>query len=95
MRFPITSLSWKPTLDFNKDGPQFLLGSCCDGSVVRWNSYKPDKLDHIQLDGESEYRSLGYSNTGRRFAIAGSKRDVQVYDDERVKLICSFTKEKE
>lgn len=76
MRFPITSLAWKPTFDFQSDGPQFLLGSCCDGSVVRWNSFKVDKLEHVELDRETEYRSVGFSNSGRRFVVAGNTRDV-------------------
>ena len=71
MKFPITSLAWKPTFDFQPDGPQFLLGSCCDGSVVRWNSFKVEQLEHVELDGQSQYRSVGYSYSGRRFVVAG------------------------
>ena len=32
--------------------------------------------------------------TGRRFAIAGNTRQIEVYDDERLKLITSIPKEK-
>jgi len=72
-----------------------LLGSCCDGSIIRWNSFYPGKVEHIELNSECEYRTLDYSCSGRRFAVAGSTRLIEVYDDERMKLICTLPKEKD
>lgn len=95
MKFPVTSLAWKPNFDEDNDGPQFLLGSCCDGTVMRWNSFKADKVEHVTLDGESVYHSVAYSFSGRRFVVAGSNKEVQIYDDDRSKLVCSFSKDLE
>ena len=95
MVFPITQLAWKPVSPMGDvfADPQSLIGSCCDGSIIRWTSLKTDQVDHIKLNADSEYRSCSYSYSGRRFAVAGTGRVVEVYDDLTLKNIAVFSKE--
>jgi WD40 repeat protein len=71
-----------------------LLGSCCDGTLVRWTEIKPEQIERVQLTEGCEYRCVNYSYTGRRFVAAGSKGVVEVYDDDRVKLVSNFAEDK-
>ena len=95
MNFPITQLAWKPQLQDNYDGIQSFIGSCCDGSIIRWNSFKTDKVEHIQLNDKNQYSSVGYSYSGRRFVLAGLLPQIEVYDEDRMKLVYTLSKDKE
>ena len=50
-------------------------------------------MEHVKLNGETEYRSCGYSYSGRRFAVAGTGRVVEVYDDTTLKQVAVFSTE--
>jgi WD40 repeat protein len=96
MQFPITGLAWRPLNFFQPEAttPHTMLGSCCDGTVLRWTEYKPEVVEHIKLSEGCEYRCVNYCYTGRRFVVAGSKGSIEVYDEDRLKMINQFPKEK-
>lgn len=96
MNLPVTQLAWRPLQSFQFEGttPNTLLGSCCDGTVLRWTENRPDEAAHIKLTEGCEYRCVNYSYTGRRFVVAGSKGHVEVYDDDIFKLVSCFPDEK-
>ena len=49
MKFPVTSLAWRPTIDTELYG-QTLLGACCDGSILKWQANRGNSVDHIMLN---------------------------------------------
>lgn len=83
MRFPITSLTWKPTDDESMN-QQKLLGACLDGGIVRWTSKMSNSVEHITLNEDQQYHAIDYSGDRRRFVIAGTQPYIEIYDEDRM-----------
>jgi hypothetical protein len=47
--FPVTGLAWRST-GSESQTDQVLLGSMCDGSIMRWNSKMNNKCEKITLN---------------------------------------------
>jgi len=50
-----------------------MIGSMCDGSIIRWSPELNNSCEKIQLNKKNEYSTVDFSKTdgGRNFAIAG------------------------
>jgi len=84
MRFPVTAFSWKPTKQEGQ-GYQRALGSCLDGSIVRWTQNSAHSVEHIKLTEDAKYHAIDYGQN--RFCIAGNHPSIELWDEEKVKLI--------
>ena len=83
MRFPITSLAWKPTRSEAQDA-QKCLGSMLNGSIIRWTPQEANKVEHIELDRDAAFHSIDYAADGRRFVVAGAQPTIDIYDEEKL-----------
>ena len=83
MNMPITSLTWKPTLDESTDS-QRLLGACLDGSIIRWTTSMNNSVEHIMLNESNKYHAIDFSGDMRRFCVAGTQPYIEIYDEERM-----------
>jgi hypothetical protein len=57
MSNPITCLSWKA----NREGlakDQQLLGTCLNGSIVRWTRSMRNSVEHISLNEDNSYHAI-------------------------------------
>ena len=52
--FPVTGLAWRCTYGESMQ-ENVLLGSMCDGSVLRWSSKMNNKCEKITLNSSNQY----------------------------------------
>lgn len=64
--FPVTGLSWKNNEDF-----KVLIGSMCDGSIMRWKTSMNNSCEKVTLNPLNQYQCIDYSGDGKRFVVAG------------------------
>ena len=83
MNFPITSLTWKPTLTDSMDGQQ-ILGSCLNGSIIRWQPKMGNNVEHIVLNEANKFHAIDYAGDTRKFVVAGSQPYIEIYDESRM-----------
>ena len=87
MRYPITSLTWKPCDYDEGQDRQKLLGATLEGGIVRWTSVQGDVVEHIRLNESQKYHAIDYSADRRRFCIAGTLPQIEIYNEERMTCI--------
>jgi len=85
--FPVTGLAWRSVYNAFGDAPQHLIGSMCDGSVMRWNQEFNNTAERLILNPKNQYQCVDYCGYGNRFAVAGMLPQIEVYDDETLKPI--------
>ena len=83
---PITSLAWKPTL-YSKGNSHKLLGTCLDGSIIRWTDSHVNSVEHITLNEEQRYHAIDYAGDQRRFCVAGTQPYIEIYDEIRMQRV--------
>ena len=88
IKYPITAFAWKPTKEEGQ-GYQKLLGSCLDGSIVRWTQKCAASVEHIKLTEEAKYHAIDYGGPSR-FCIAGNYPSIEIWDEERMVLLQSI-----
>ena len=84
MNFPITSLTWKPSFEYDDVENQKLLGACLNGNIVRWTPSMKNSIEHIKLNKDQKYHAIDYSSNRRNFCIAGSQPYIEIYDEDRM-----------
>lgn len=85
--FPVTGLAWKHVKSMEEDDMQVLMGSMCDGSVMRWTPSMNNSCDKIPLNPKNQYQCIDYSGDGKRFCVAGLLPQIEIYDDETMQPI--------
>lgn len=83
-KLPVTQVVWRPTQSDNLYD-QTLLGSCLDGSIVRWTAHMSNTCEKIMLNDQNAYHSVDFSIDGKRFAVAGLQQQIEFYDLETYK----------
>lgn len=83
-KLPVTQVVWRPTQSDNLYD-QTLLGSCLDGSIVRWTAHMSNTCEKVMLNDQNAYHSVDFSIDGKRFAVAGLQQQIEFYDLETYK----------
>ena len=86
-KFPVTGLAWKSTYNLDGLDNQTLIGSLCDGSIMKWTPAMGNRSKKIALNPTNQYQTIDYSGDGKRFAVAGTLPQIEIYDDETLKSI--------
>jgi WD40 repeat protein len=81
-------MAWKGDYD------KVLLGAMCDGSVCRWRDQLNNSCEKITLNPNNQYQTISCSGDGRRFAVAGTQPNIEVYDYETMQTIANLGKQR-